>query len=102
MRPFLTPSEKRIGNRVSTPGMPFGTQRKLVRPFGASLPCVSYRNGQWSEENSEKTCCCRPAQHSCWLFSSRGGGEQTYLAPSMLRPSMSLAVSTRYCGQVSP
>ena len=41
-------------------------------------------------------------QHSFWLFSSRGGGEQTYAAPSMLRPSMSLAVSTRYCGHVSP
>ena len=31
-----------------------------------------------------------------------GGGVHTYLAPSMLRPSMSFSVSTRYCGQVSP
>src|SRR5260370_765914 len=40
-----------MGKRVSTPGMPFGTQRKLVRPFGTSLPAgSSYLNGQWSDE----------------------------------------------------
>jgi hypothetical protein len=38
MRPFETPSENRIGRRVSTLGMPFGTQRKEVRPLGWSLP----------------------------------------------------------------
>src|SRR5580704_16691856 len=51
MRPFLTPSENRIGSRAATPGMPFGTQRNEVRPFGWLLPASSSnRNGQWSEE----------------------------------------------------
>ena len=35
-------------------------------------------------EKTENTFCCRPSQHAFWLASSRGGGEQTYLAPSML------------------
>ena len=41
IRPFETPSENRIGSRVSTPGMPFGTQRNEVRAFGVSLPLGS-------------------------------------------------------------
>ncbi len=40
IRPFETPSENRIGSRAPTPGMPFGTQRKLVFPFGVSFPLL--------------------------------------------------------------
>ena len=50
IRPFDTPSENRIGSRVSTPGMPFGTQRNEVRPFGVSLPM-----GRRSETGSGRT-----------------------------------------------
>jgi len=39
---------------------------------------------------------------AAWLSLSRGGGEQTYFAPSILRPSRFCSVSIRYCGQVSP
>jgi hypothetical protein len=45
--PFDTPSEKKIGNLVSTPGIPLGIQRKEVRDFGVSFPLgSSYLKGQ--------------------------------------------------------
>ena len=40
IRPFDTPSENRIGRRVSIPGMPFGTHLKEVRALGLSLPVL--------------------------------------------------------------
>src|SRR6516162_7289412 len=75
IRPFTTPSENKIGSRVSTPGTPFGTQRKLVRPFGTNFPAgSSYLNGQWSEENIWNIPPCSPLQQASWLARSRGGG----------------------------
>ena len=102
MRPFITPSENRIGRRVSTPGMPLGMLRNVLRAPAASLPAGSLnRNGQWSDENRSKSPCSIPAQifgHSSEL---RGGGEQTYFAPSNPSRSKSCAVRVIYCGQVS-
>lgn len=45
MHPLLTPSENRIGNRVSTPGIPFGIHRKFRLPFSLSLPAPSSAKG---------------------------------------------------------
>ena len=43
----LTASENKIGNLVSTPGLPFGTHLNDVLAPGLSLPLLSLkRNGQ--------------------------------------------------------
>ncbi len=44
-----------------------------------------------------------PCQIAAWLSASRGGGEQTYFAPSksMFSPRRSSAVKATYWGQVS-
>ena len=85
MRPFTTPSENRIGSRAAIPGDPFGTQWKLVRALGVSLPWSSYRNGQWSDENTEKhPCAAPPSRPLGWL--RRGVAGSTGLGPLHVEP----------------
>ena len=38
IRPFMTPSENKMGKRVSIPGIPFGMCLKLRSPAGLRLP----------------------------------------------------------------
>src|SRR3977135_1103789 len=105
MRPSTTPFEKRICKRVSTPGIPFGTQRNDASAFGLNFPwTLPYVKGQWSDEKVWNTPVRIPSHMASQLASSRGGGEQTYLPPvsSILRPFRSFAVSATDWGQVSP
>jgi len=68
-----------------------------VLPLSAS----SQLKGQWSELKTVKVPFLSPVQMASWDCLSRGGGEQTHLAPSNPGTSRLSRVRKRYWGQVS-
>ncbi len=81
------------------PGTPLGILWKGVR--GPPAIFSEKRQGEWSEEKTWKVPLARPCHSIAWSALVRGGGVQTYLAPSRSWVSMSSSVRKRYCGQVS-